>query len=161
MNNWINDARKHADTVKKQKQAASERLEQESRLVMQRQNGEIQKFYQEMMTRRVEIENVLSEARAQGLVVSDISAGRVPTNSLTGNFLYSSGLHDDIWVEDDPATSFAMYWEITEPNSGKKTIICLGANCSENWLLGSVMKPSITAQQVESIIKNWLVQIFS
>lgn len=165
---WITDAQHQAEELHRKEQ-------EKQNLAIQERNRRIQLFHQTVETTRIEIENLFSTARTQGLKIS--VAGTVPeakTNGC-GNFLQII----EYWPGDarspnaNPYTKiisvYAIGWTIIEPKSGNKIDVFLGADCNRtnntetmNPVIGirGFDKPSIkTVAELETEIKNWLVYI--
>jgi hypothetical protein len=162
---WIDEAKKKV-ARKNQKQEAESKRIQKSHLLAEKNP---QKTFDSITGRtQTEIERVLSKARDQGLVV----VGPTKT-SVMGHVL--SELIVRVEKGMDPLEtantyySYALRWDITEPSSGKTMDFYLTVeeviNSGIWYLLGMepllYYVPSITAKEVESQIKEWLVKIFS
>lgn len=177
MSDWINDAKKKAqennrrEKEQKQQTDLSKELQKQANQAAENERfiKLVQKFREVTKETRIEIENVLSIARSQGLIVSGVKEDYYATPTTKGNYFMSYLVRNSdrrsIWDTDpivpDYSMTYSLYWIIKEPVTEKEITICL--QVQKNSYLGILenLVPSTSAPKVEFQIKAWLVEIFS
>ena len=173
---WVDDAKKHAEKLNKDRE---EQIRSYELTKIDRKNPSPKRhLFLINLLRNSGIEAALCKATSNGLSVTVMQEG-FKINGPGRLFSYDEGgtgdaMYDELIGNRITTYNYCISWMVCEPTTKSNIVIELGFNLIYNQITirDSLFKshkekvivdyePTRTSQEIEKLIKDWLIEVFS